>query len=104
MEDAGKYSLIAENKNGSDHVDLDLIVVDEVPVGECDMFRHGTLECLCNYRYRCETSEQEMTRITSTSGSQGDTANEKKFVYILVYMCTYVFFLQILSKNDPNQL
>ena len=78
MEDAGKYSLIAENKNGTDHVDLDLIVVDEVPVGECDMFRHGTLECLCNYRYRCETSEQEMTRIASTQGAQGDTNNEKK--------------------------
>ena len=32
MSDAGKYSLIAENKSGSDHVDLDLIVIDEVPV------------------------------------------------------------------------
>lgn len=78
MEDAGKFSLIAENKNGSDHVDLDLIVVDEVPAGECDMFRHGTLECICSYRYRSETSEQEMTRIASTSGSQGDTNSEKK--------------------------
>ena len=24
MEDGGKYSLVAENKNGTDHVDLDL--------------------------------------------------------------------------------
>merc|ERR1712080_267536 len=31
MTDAGKYSLLAENKNGSDRVDLDLIVIDEVP-------------------------------------------------------------------------
>ena len=41
MTDAGKYSLLAENKNGSDHVDLDLIVIDEVPVCDCDMFLNG---------------------------------------------------------------
>ena len=51
MEDGGKYSLVAENKNGRDVVDLDLIVVDEVPVGDCDMFLHGTLECRCHLRW-----------------------------------------------------
>ena len=43
MTDAGKYSLLAENKNGSDHVDLDLIVIDEVPVCDCDMFLNGEI-------------------------------------------------------------
>ena len=52
MSDAGKYSLLAENKNGSDHVDLDLIVIDEVPVCDCDMFLNGNLDCGCNIRYR----------------------------------------------------
>ena len=51
MEDGGKYSLVAENKNGRDVVDLELIVVDEVPVGDCDMFLHGTLECRCHLRW-----------------------------------------------------
>ena len=41
MTDAGKYSLMAENKNGTDHVDLDLLVIDEVPVCDCDMFLNG---------------------------------------------------------------
>ena len=54
MTDAGKYSLLADNKNGTDHVDLDLIVIDEVPVCDCDMFLNGSLDCGCNNRYRSE--------------------------------------------------
>jgi len=30
MPDAGTYSLVAENRNGHDSVELDLIVLDEV--------------------------------------------------------------------------
>ena len=65
MNDAGKYSLHAENKNGSDHLDIDLIVLDDVPVCECDMFLNGNLECTCNNRYRTENAEEEMARMSN---------------------------------------
>ena len=79
MTDAGKYSLLAENKNGSDHVDLDLIVIDEVPVCDCDMFLNGNLDCGCNIRFRTETSDKELIRIATANG--GDSVNnEKKYV------------------------
>ena len=74
MTDAGKYSLLAENKNGSDRVDLDLIVIDEVPVCDCDMFLNGNLECGCHIRFRTETSDQEMARMAPSM----DPNNEKK--------------------------
>merc|ERR1712062_516225 len=75
MADAGKYSLLAENKNGSDRVDLDLIVIDEVPVCDCDMFLNGNLECVCHIRFRTETSDLEMARMAPSI----DTNNDKKF-------------------------
>jgi len=75
MADAGKYSLLAENKNGSDRVDLDLIVIDEVPVCDCDMFLNGNLECGCHIRFRTETSDLEMARMAPSI----DTNNDKKF-------------------------
>ena len=75
MTDAGKYSLLAENKNGSDRVDLDLIVIDEVPVCDCDMFLNGNLECGCHIRFRTETADQEMARMAP---SIADTNNDKK--------------------------
>ena len=75
MSDAGKYSLLAENKNGSDRVDLDLIVIDEVPVCDCDMFLNGNLECGCHIRFRTETADQEMARMAP---SIADTNNDKK--------------------------
>ena len=74
MSDAGKYSLIAENKNGSDHVDLDLIVIDEVPVCDCDMFLNGNLDCDCNLRFRSETADLEMARMAPSI----DATNDKK--------------------------
>ena len=76
MADAGKYSLLAENKNGSDHVDLDLIVIDEVPVCDCDMFLNGNLDCGCNIRYRTEISDKELVRIATANG--GDSINNEK--------------------------
>ena len=92
MTDAGKYSLLAENKNGTDHVDLDLLVIDEVPVCDCDMFLNGelfhivtevdyffagSLECTCNNRYRSETSEKEMVRMGNAGLENGNP--EKRF-------------------------
>ena len=58
MEDAGKFTLTATNKNGSDQVDLDLIVLDDVPVCDCDMFLNGSLECTCNNRFRAEEGDK----------------------------------------------
>ena len=58
MEDAGKFTLTATNKNGSDQVDLDLIVLDDVPVCDCDMFLNGCLECTCNNRFRAEEGDK----------------------------------------------
>ena len=58
MEDAGKFTLTATNKSGSDQVDLDLIVLDDVPVCDCDMFLNGNLECDCNLRFRAEEGDK----------------------------------------------
>ena len=58
MEDAGKFTLTATNKSGSDQVDLDLIVLDDVPVCDCDMFLNGSLECTCNNRFRAEEGDK----------------------------------------------
>ncbi|CAB4056799.1 unnamed protein product [Lepeophtheirus salmonis] len=48
MIDAGTYSLVAENRNGQDKTDLDLIVLDLMQECECDMFKTGDLECNCS--------------------------------------------------------
>ena len=58
MEDAGKFTLTATNKSGTDQVDLDLIVLDDVPVCDCDMFLNGSLECTCNNRFRAEEGDK----------------------------------------------
>ncbi len=63
MSDAGTYSLVAENRNGQDSVDLDLIVLDEVHANDCDMFLNGSLECTCNNRFRAECSDQEHIKL-----------------------------------------
>ena len=63
MTDGGTYSLIAENRNGQDRVDLDLIVLDEVHTNDCDMFLNGSLECTCNNRFRAECSDQEHIKL-----------------------------------------
>jgi len=55
MDDAGTYTLRAENRNGHDSVDLDLIVLDTVPECECDMFKLGKLECNCTSAFRART-------------------------------------------------
>jgi hypothetical protein len=63
MSDAGTFSLVAENRNGQDSVDLDLIVLDEVHANDCDMFLNGSLECTCNNRFRAECSDQEHIKL-----------------------------------------
>ena len=62
MEDAGKFTLTATNKSGTDQVDLDLIVLDDVPVCDCDMFLNGNLECDCNLRFRAEEGDKVLLR------------------------------------------
>ena len=52
MEDAGTYTLIAENRNGRDKVDLDLVVLDLMQDCECDMFKSGDLSCNCSSGFR----------------------------------------------------
>ena len=39
MSDAGTYTLRGENRNGSDKVDLDLVVLDTAPDCECEMLK-----------------------------------------------------------------
>ena len=50
MSDAGTYSILAENRNGIDSVDIDLIVLDEMHGNDCEMFLSGFLECTCYLR------------------------------------------------------
>jgi hypothetical protein len=54
---------VAENRNGQDRVDLDLIVLDEVHTNDCDMFLNGSLECTCNNRFRAECADQEHIKL-----------------------------------------
>ncbi|CAB4056973.1 unnamed protein product [Lepeophtheirus salmonis] len=41
----------AENRNGVETVDLDLIVLDTLPECECDMYRSGNKQCSCTHSY-----------------------------------------------------
>ena len=52
MVDAGTYTLRGENRNGSDKVDLDLVVLDTAPDCECDLLKSGNLECRCSQSFR----------------------------------------------------
>ena len=70
MEDAGKFTLTATNKSGTDQVDLDLIVLDDVPVCDCDMFLNGNLECDCNLRFRAEEGDKVLLGRTRNSFSR----------------------------------
>lgn len=63
LPDAGTYSLVAENRNGVDQVDLDLVVLDEVHANDCDMFLNGVLECTCNNRFRAELADHEALKL-----------------------------------------
>ena len=56
MEDHGTYTLRAENRNGSDSVDLDLIVLDPMKDCDCDMFKSADLGCACSLGFRHENT------------------------------------------------
>lgn len=55
LEDAGTFTLHACNRNGTDKVDLDLIVLESQHDNDCDMFKSASLECNCISSFR--TSE-----------------------------------------------
>jgi len=55
MTDAGTYTLRAENRNGSDKVELDLVVLEAGHDVECEMLKSANLECRCSQSFR--TSE-----------------------------------------------
>ena len=52
MSDAGTYTLVAENRNGKDKIDLDLVVLDLMQDCECDMFKSASLQCACSSGFR----------------------------------------------------
>ena len=52
MQDAGTYTLRGENRNGSDKVDLDLVVLDTSHDIECEMLKNANLECRCSQSFR----------------------------------------------------
>lgn len=49
-QDAGTYTLQAENRNGMEKVDLDLIVLDSMDC-DCAMYRKGNKTCSCQHSY-----------------------------------------------------
>lgn len=51
LSDAGTYTLEATNRNGKEKVELDLIVLDNIPECECDMYRSGNKQCSCTHSY-----------------------------------------------------
>jgi len=48
--DAGLYKLTAENALGSDSLEIDLIVLDDLDGCECAMFSTADLACTCRHR------------------------------------------------------
>ena len=52
LQDAGTYTLRGENRNGSDKVDLDLVVLDTSHDIECEMLKNANLECRCSQSFR----------------------------------------------------
>ena len=64
MSDAGTYTLVAENRNGTDKVPMDLIVLDPMNDCDCDMFKSADLECHCSSGFR-HGSNYEPTRPTT---------------------------------------
>merc|ERR1711963_35803 len=51
MDDNGTYQLKAENRNGVEKVDLDLIVLDS-DHHDCDMYKNGDMKCTCTHSYQ----------------------------------------------------
>jgi len=49
-DDRGTYTLTAENRNGKEKVDLDLIVLDK-DHHDCDMYARGNKQCSCTHSY-----------------------------------------------------
>jgi len=49
--DAGTYTLTATNRNGSEKVDLDLIVLDTLPECDCLLFQKLEKHCSCPLSY-----------------------------------------------------
>jgi hypothetical protein len=49
-DDRGTYSLQAENRNGKEKIDLDLIVLDDQE-HVCDFYQHGDKNCSCQHSY-----------------------------------------------------
>lgn len=49
-EDRGTYSLQAENRNGKEKIDLDLIVLDDQE-HICDFYQNGNKQCSCQHSY-----------------------------------------------------
>jgi len=60
MSDAGTYTLRAENRNGSDKVDLDLVVLETGHDLECDMLKSANLECRCSQSFRTSELSPQM--------------------------------------------
>jgi Tat protein secretion system quality control protein TatD with DNase activity len=50
-QDNGTYTLQAENRNGTEKIDLDLIVPDHLPKCDYDMYRRGDKQCSCHHSY-----------------------------------------------------
>ena len=51
MTDAGTYSLQADNRNGTEKVDLDLIVLDTLPECDCFLYLKADKNCSCPISY-----------------------------------------------------
>lgn len=49
-EDHGTYQLQAENRNGKEKIDLDLIVL-EGEDDDCHMYSRGDKQCICQHSY-----------------------------------------------------
>ena len=52
FHDAGTYTLRGDNRNGSDKLELDLVVLDTNHDVECDLLKNGNLECRCSQSFR----------------------------------------------------
>jgi len=88
LGDAGTYTLIAENRNGSDRVDADLIVLDEVHTNDCEMFLNGSLTCSCNNRFRAEMADNEALKLNAEQ--EAESMSSKPMAVSVLPLCGVV--------------
>ena len=77
LQDAGTYTLRGENRNGSDKVDLDLVVLDTSHDIECEMLKNANLECRCSQSFRSNIISKILEKYNILPGPLSSVLNSR---------------------------